>query len=144
MGFGIAAAYCYRKLKTGKHPGVATHILYWFTGFPEPKELPGSHIRELNGETARTVAPDKANNEREALKAQIRFHRMMNVGLLGTLFFSVLLLGFVLLRDNIKIVPPEVRRPYEIGAHYANRDYLLDMAGYVLSMVLSVTPETVD
>lgn len=49
VGIGIGAAYGYGKLKTGKHPGMATHILYWFTGFPEPKELPGSHIRELNG-----------------------------------------------------------------------------------------------
>lgn len=46
---GIGAAFFYGKLKAGKHPGMATHLLYWFTGFPEPKELPGSHIRELNG-----------------------------------------------------------------------------------------------
>lgn len=46
---GIGAAFLYGKLKAGKHPGMATHLLYWFTGFPEPKELPGSHIRELNG-----------------------------------------------------------------------------------------------
>lgn len=49
MGLGMAGAYGYGKLKAGKHPGMATHLLYWFTGFPEPKELPGSHIRELNG-----------------------------------------------------------------------------------------------
>ena len=36
------------------------------------------------------------------------------------------------------------KRPYEIGSNYANKDYLLDMAGYVLSTVLTVTPETVD
>ncbi|CAB1371206.1 Conjugal transfer protein TraL (fragment) (plasmid) [Denitratisoma oestradiolicum] len=41
--------FLYNKLKAGQHPGMATHLLYWFTGFPEPKELPGSHIRELNG-----------------------------------------------------------------------------------------------
>ena len=46
---GIGSAFFYGKLKSGKHPGMATHLLYWFTGFPEPKELPGSHIRELNG-----------------------------------------------------------------------------------------------
>lgn len=47
--FGAALAYGYSKLKSGKHPGMAKHILYWFTGLPEPKELPGSHLRELNG-----------------------------------------------------------------------------------------------
>lgn len=46
---GVAAGAAYNKLKAGKHPGMATHLLYWFTGLPEPKELPGSHIRELNG-----------------------------------------------------------------------------------------------
>ncbi len=47
--FGLLLGYLYNKLKAGQHPGMATHLLYWFTGFPEPKELPGSHIRELNG-----------------------------------------------------------------------------------------------
>lgn len=46
---GVMAAFGYAKLKAGKHPGMAVHLMYWFTGFPEPKELPGSHIRELNG-----------------------------------------------------------------------------------------------
>lgn len=90
------------------------------------------------------MAPDKATNERNALQAQVRFHRAMNAGLLGTLFFGVLLLSFVVIRDTTKIVPPEVKRPYEIGANYANKDYLLDMSGYVLGTVLTVTPETVD
>ena len=90
------------------------------------------------------MAPDKAINERDKLQSQLRFHRAMNAGLLATLLFGVLLLGFVVVRDTIKIVPPEIRRPYEIGANYANKDYLLDMAGYVLGTVLTVTPETVD
>lgn len=90
------------------------------------------------------MTPDKANNERDALKAQVRFHKAMNASLLATLFLGVLLLGFVIFRDTTKIVPPEVKRPYELGANYANKDYLLDMAGYVLGTVLTVTPESVD
>ncbi len=46
---GIAMAFAYAKLKAGRHPGMATHLLYWWTGMPQPKELPGSHLRELNG-----------------------------------------------------------------------------------------------
>lgn len=46
---GVAMAYAYNKLKSGKHPGMAAHLLYWWTGFPQPRELPGSHLRELNG-----------------------------------------------------------------------------------------------
>ncbi|WP_459203508.1 type IV conjugative transfer system protein TraL (plasmid) [Ralstonia pseudosolanacearum] len=49
FGLGIGAAFLYGRIKAGKHPGMATHLLYWFTGFPQPEELPGSHIRELNG-----------------------------------------------------------------------------------------------
>lgn len=49
LALGLLLAFLYGKLKTGKHPGMATHLLYWFTGLPEPKELPASHIRELNG-----------------------------------------------------------------------------------------------
>jgi conjugal transfer pilus assembly protein TraL len=46
---GLMMAFAYSKLKTGRHPGMAAHLLYWWTGFPQPKELPGSHLRELNG-----------------------------------------------------------------------------------------------
>jgi conjugal transfer pilus assembly protein TraE len=90
------------------------------------------------------MAPDHAINERERLQSQLRFHRATNAGLLLVLFCLVLLLGFVVVRDTTKIVPTEIRRPYEIGANYANKDYLLDMAGYVLGTVLTVTPESVD
>lgn len=90
------------------------------------------------------MSPEKANNERDALKTQLRFYHVMNVGLLGTLFFGVLLFGFVVMRERTLIVPAEIKRPYEMGANYASKDYLLDMAGYVLGMVLTVTPETAD
>lgn len=90
------------------------------------------------------MAPEQALNERDRLHSQLRFHRATNAGLLAVLLLLVLLLGFVVVRDTTKIVPAEIRRPYEIGAGHANRDYLLDMAGYVLGTVLTVTPETVD
>ncbi|WP_338911973.1 type IV conjugative transfer system protein TraE [Mycetohabitans rhizoxinica] len=90
------------------------------------------------------MSPEKANNERDWLKSQVRFHRALNVGLLTALLMGVILLGFVVLRDTTKIVPPEVKRPYEISSNYANKDYLLDMADYVLAQVLTVTPDNVD
>ncbi len=46
---GIGLAFAYSRLKAGKHPGMAAHLLYWWTGLPVPRELPGSHLRELNG-----------------------------------------------------------------------------------------------
>ena len=90
------------------------------------------------------MVPDKANNERDSLRLQLSFHRVMNLGLLLLELITLGILGFVLLKDNVKIIPPEVRRPYEIGANHANKDYLLDMAGYVLGTIMTVTPDNVD
>jgi len=90
------------------------------------------------------MTPEKAHNERDALKSQVRFHRLMNLVLACTLFGGLFLLSYVVFRDTTRIVPPEVRRPYEIGANYANKDYLADMAGYVLGSILTVTPETAE
>ena len=49
LGLGITMALLYGKAKAGQHPGMAMHLLFWFTGYPEPKELPKSHLREFNG-----------------------------------------------------------------------------------------------
>lgn len=46
---GVFLAFGYGKLKKGKHPGLATHLLYWWTGMPAPTDLPASYLRELNG-----------------------------------------------------------------------------------------------
>lgn len=46
---GGGLAYGYSKMKSGKHPGLAVHLLYWWTGFPQPSDLPPSYLRELNG-----------------------------------------------------------------------------------------------
>ncbi len=90
------------------------------------------------------MSPEIAQNERDTLKAHVRLHRRFNAGLLALLFVQLLLLGFVVMREKTRIVPPEIKRPYEIGAHHTNKDYLLDMTNYVLDKVLTVTPENVD
>lgn len=46
---GLLLAYGYSRLKAGQHPGMAVHLLYWFAGLPAPRDLPASHLRELNG-----------------------------------------------------------------------------------------------
>lgn len=90
------------------------------------------------------MSPENSANERDLLRSQNRFQRVLLVGLIAVLLATVSILGFVVFRDNTIIVPPEVRRPYEVGANYANREYLADSAGYVLDKILTVTPETVD
>ena len=49
LTIGVATAFGYCRLKLGKHPGIAKHASYWIAGTPSPKELPASHLRELNG-----------------------------------------------------------------------------------------------
>ena len=90
------------------------------------------------------MTPANHINELQKLKSQVSFLRVSSLSLSLVLLIGVLLLGFVISRDTTKIVPVEVRRPYEMGANYANKDYLLDMTGYVLDRILTVTPETVD
>lgn len=90
------------------------------------------------------MSPENAINERDALKGQVRFLRVIIIGLIAMNVGQLGIEGYMLASEKTLVVPPEVRRPYEIGADYASKDYLLDMAGYVLDKVLTVTPETVD
>ncbi|MCC7005656.1 MAG: type IV conjugative transfer system protein TraL [Ottowia sp.] len=46
---GVLFAAGWSRLKSGKHPGMATHVMYWFTGYPKLNALPPSYIRELVG-----------------------------------------------------------------------------------------------
>ncbi len=90
------------------------------------------------------MSPQNAVNERESLRLQLRFHRALNAGLLLTVLLGTCLMGFVTLRQTTVVLPTEGSRNYAVGTGFANRDYLQDMAAYVLSLVLTVTPETVD
>ena len=90
------------------------------------------------------MSPENNLNERVALKSQVTFLRVVIVSCCALNLILLTLFGMSLLRATTTIVPPEVRRPYVVGADYASNDYLLDMADYVLDKVLTVTPETVD
>lgn len=90
------------------------------------------------------MSPDNAINERDSLKGQVRFLRTVVIGLIGLNAALLGLEAYTVMTAKEIVVPPEVRRPYEIGSNYANTDYLLDMAAYVLDKVLTVTPETVE
>ncbi len=90
------------------------------------------------------MSPEIAKNERALLTSQIRFLRLVVFGQLPAIFGLICVAGYLVFNQVTYIVPPEVKRPYELGASHANSDYLMDMANYVLDKVLTVTPETVD
>lgn len=90
------------------------------------------------------MSPKNAMNERQGLAGQVRFLRASNLFLILLCLALVSLVGYILATEKTHILPPEVKRPYEIGSNYANKDYLVDMASYVMGMVLTRSPETAD
>ena len=90
------------------------------------------------------MKPESANNERDILKGQLTFQRNVIYSLICVSFALVFGWGWTVMNQSTLVLPPDVRRPYEIGSNYGNRDYLADMANYVLQSILSVTPDSVD
>jgi conjugal transfer pilus assembly protein TraE len=88
--------------------------------------------------------PHSAKNEHERLKGQTTFQRNVIDGLLGLCFAMACGWGWTVMNSTVAIVPPEIRRPYEIGAGHGNKEYLADMANYVLDQVLTVSPDSID
>lgn len=88
--------------------------------------------------------PTNAQNERDKLKDQVKFQRGVIYGVIGLSFGLVGVLGWMVVNQTVTIVPPEIRKQYEIGANYANRDYLSEMADYVLGQILTVSPDSVE
>lgn len=46
---GAVLAAAWQKFSSGQHPGMSAHAMYWVLGWPVPKALPPSGLRELNG-----------------------------------------------------------------------------------------------
>lgn len=90
------------------------------------------------------MRPDNAQNERIKLQGDVRFHRICTLGLILALLASFVIIGYLALKDPVKLVPPVIKRPYEIGSSHTNSDYLVDLTDYVVSTIYTVTPETVD
>ena len=88
--------------------------------------------------------PNNAKNERDTLKGMVTFQRNVIYGLIALGLGLTAGWGWTVMNRTVVIVPPEVKRPYEIGSNFGNRDYLADQTNYVLQAVLTVTPDTVD
>ncbi|HGO6126524.1 TraE/TraK family type IV conjugative transfer system protein [Burkholderia cepacia] len=88
--------------------------------------------------------PGLAANQRDELRAQVKFLKLCLVFSLGAIVLFLILVMFLVLRDPTRLVPPEIRHAYVIGSGTANGDYLSDMSDYVLSLQATTTPETVD
>ena len=49
LAAGVALAFYYKRLKSGRHPGSSVHLSYWYLGKPRFKALPPSYFRVLVG-----------------------------------------------------------------------------------------------
>ena len=90
------------------------------------------------------MSPQNAQNERNVLRGERAFYRLVIFALVG---INALLGGgwlWTATNQIVAIVPPEIRRPYELGAGHGTRDYLNDMASYVLQQLFTVSPETAE
>ena len=90
------------------------------------------------------MKPANANNERDILKGQVAFQRNVIYAQVAISLALVFGWGYTVMNEKVAIVPPEVKRPYEIGSNFGNKEYLSDMANYVLQAILTVTPDSVD
>lgn len=90
------------------------------------------------------MSPDNAENERARLKSDTTFLKRVVFGLLGVLAMTVGGWAWTVVNATVLLVPPVVQRPYEVGANHGNREYLSDMADYVLQMVLTASPESIE
>jgi len=90
------------------------------------------------------MKPQAAQNERDRLAEEVRHLRWQSK--LLTALGILLACGLVWtgLHSRVMVVPPEVRRPYEVGAGYGNVDYLSDMSDYVMQLLYTNTPDSVD
>jgi conjugal transfer pilus assembly protein TraE len=90
------------------------------------------------------MSPDASNQERQKLRRGISFHRALNIVQALCNLVMVCLLFWVVFNQRTILTPPEIRKEYEVGPSTANKEYLQDMAHYVLSSVLDVTPDNID
>lgn len=90
------------------------------------------------------MRPDVDDSERQKLRRGIAFHRALNLVLGGGIIVVSASTFAVVMNERTFLTSPESGRTYEIGRGFANKEYLLDQAHYVLGTILTVTPETVE
>lgn len=90
------------------------------------------------------MSPANDESEKRQLAKSVQFHKVLNILLGAGLTIHSFVSVFQWYFGRTIIAPPEINRPYEIGPNFGSRDYLVDQADYVLFMINTVTPHTVD
>lgn len=90
------------------------------------------------------MTPDNAGNERDKLKRKLRWHKITTPLALGVAIFSTGLSGWIVANQRTFISPPVVKNSYWIASQEADKQYIEDMADYVLTSLYTVTPSNVE
>lgn len=90
------------------------------------------------------MAPDKAGNERDKLKRHIRWHKITTPLAIGVAISAIGLCGWVVANQRTFISPPVIQHGYWIASQEADKQYIEDMADYVLTSLYTVTPANAD
>lgn len=88
--------------------------------------------------------PKNGQNERDQLKDQSAFQRRLILRLVALCGVQTAGWGWTAFHSKVTVVPPGVSRAYEIGAGFGSADYLVDMANYVLQLLYTNSPDSVD
>lgn len=88
--------------------------------------------------------PTNGANQLKILSAQVTTLKMIIYGLIALTIAMVGGWTMTVMTQVTTIIPPQVSRPYQIGPSTANTEYMTDMSNFVLSQILTVTPDSVD
>lgn len=84
--------------------------------------------------------PEKSGNERDYLKRKLRWHRLVTPIALGITVMAISLCAWMVAHQRTFISPPVIQKSYWIAAQEASKEYIEDMADYVLTSLHTVTP----
>ncbi len=86
------------------------------------------------------MTPGKAGNERDHLKNKLRWHRLVTPVAMAVTMMAISLCAWMVAHQRTFISPPVVQKAYWIASQEASKEYIEDMADYILTSLHTVTP----
>jgi conjugal transfer pilus assembly protein TraE len=84
----------------------------------------------------------KYSSEIDNKSAEIKFMRMLLVGLLVVMAIMAGSITKLMASQKTTIVPPEIHRSFWVSDEAVSKEYLEDMAYFYLGLALNITPQT--
>lgn len=78
----------------------------------------------------------------EKLFAQRNGYMMLALGCLLICLLQILVMFFLIGREKIILIPPNVEKSFWVSAHHVSPEYLSEMTTFFANMRLNITPES--